>query len=157
MEFVQADLKELRSIALGYGIKRGLTRPEAEEFAQDVLVAHLRERKASIRQLFVDYCRGQGGDRRTKGTVRASFKHISLEQLPTLAVESFDLDEYRELVESVERGRDRLILNLYFVWGMNQEEIGAAAGYTASRVSQLIRRFLRAVQDRPVAPPAGSD
>lgn len=137
---------------------------EADDFAQEAAIAIFRGRKASVKDLFIDYLRtqyGRTGLRSTaNGLARSNAKH---------SMRSLDAPISRENEDSLHsiiaaprsdprplgadwrdrgsfRGRDALIAELRHDFEMSVREIADLLGVTPSRISQVCRGIEKEIQ-----------
>ena len=146
-------------------VARKYKRPnEADDFAQEAVIAMLAGRKASLEQLFIDYLRaqyGRTGVRSTSGgRAKSAAIHgaVSLDQpisgenqntlysviaAPGRDPRPFGAD-WRDRVSF--RGRNSLIAELRYDFEMSPQEIADLLGVSAARISQLFRGIEKEIQ-----------
>jgi len=110
---------------------------DREDFEQFVALKAVEGRKATRWQLYVDYLRQSIGDKRSKSYNQKRLLHKAREFIPGRGDE-LDKDEIRdyrgrpfdannrnftELIRAISL-YDKVILKLFYVWGLNELEIG---------------------------------
>jgi RNA polymerase sigma factor (sigma-70 family) len=119
---------------------------EVDDVAQEVIAAYLKnpESKQTINQAVLDHLRKNG--RRTRAGALRVFLPDCLsaaeqDQTSSISDESRSSREHLSIFEPYLydlKETDRCIAILYFVWGLNEEEIGHCFGVSQSRISQRL-------------------
>jgi DNA-directed RNA polymerase specialized sigma subunit len=152
--------KRARNVACGFGL-----RDDADDFAQEAIIQQLSGRKATLKQLCIDYIREKYGRTGAHGSVKSTARAdartntVSIDQ----PVRSDSETRLHDIIRSDDRDpeslghawRDRhhangvrgLICDLYFDQDMRLEEIAELLGVTGSRISQLMRQVKAKISD----------
>lgn len=119
----------------------------SDDFTQYAVEHLLNGRKATMKQLFVDFIRQELGDSRASGDALyktgapKKIKQFTLweEYMDKSAEDKHNFD-YNAIVDKLE-GPQRTMLVLYYEWGFELKEIGKALGVSESRVSQVLKQL----------------
>lgn len=108
-----------------------------EDFTQEVLIAAFNGRKATVKQLLVDYLRQEFGDNRYNKDRSLKFANlVSLEEYMDTSTIEYKEEEFLEIVDLLD-GNDRTVLMLLYKWGFSFKEVGEVLDVSESRVSQI--------------------
>jgi len=143
------DFEKQRHFAKLHAIRKGFDR-DAEDFAQEVCLAYVRGRKATISQLFTDYLRQWYGDTRTLGGRIRSRATLFYENEPERCSDGMlgpDGDNWQCVVGFL-KGSDKCIITLKYKWGLSEAEIGNCFGVTESRICQRIKGIQGRIRKR---------
>lgn len=134
--------EEFRLRALRYFRRRANKHDAAEDFASWAVLKFLEGRKATIRQLFIDYTRQNLWDSRRPGNKGVQVRDFDVERLP--APIGSDLIFSAATLQ----GQDRAVVYLTYKWGFEPYEIAECFGVTSSRVIQLLDRARETIAKR---------
>lgn len=119
-----------------------------DDFIQFAALAILRGRKATVKQLFVDFIRNTYGDTRF-ASAKFNFKHCvqfepAIHGESTFMESKIDFDTCIDYVETsaLLGPRYAAILVLYFKYDYNLADIAKTHGISEGRVSQLLNHSL---------------
>jgi predicted DNA-binding protein YlxM (UPF0122 family) len=134
------DYKRIFRTAESYAKRRGASEGFAEDFASYACEKVYNSRKAPMQYIFADFVRLNKKDLVTEH--RTIFKSPSK-------------DEFNELNEVFKvllpAGETRVIIILFYKWGLTMEEIGDLFGYTESRISQKFKYAIERLRNRSSA------
>jgi DNA-directed RNA polymerase specialized sigma24 family protein len=114
----------------------------AEDFAQEVCLAISKGRKASMKQMFIDFLRREYGDYRFAGGDK---KAASVRMLASpLAIERLSKEYGRPAIEMAKSLRyiERSLVILHYDWGFTVEEIAHCFGVGEPRIRKRLERLL---------------
>lgn len=131
-----------------YGRLRGAKREQAEDFAQEALLKRFQGSRQHIKHLWIDYLRetsGRSGGRHYELRKSLNNHLFTFDQFPDYRIEDFDprMTARLKLLTLTER----IITILILGWGLTQEEVANVFGMSASRISQIISKVEKRMED----------
>ena len=147
----EVPLSKTWHIAKSYAQSKGEDN-NADDFAQDVALALFQGRKATIKQMFVDYLRVKyGRSGRGKDVGIKNRTHIGSEHLMKLqdSVTFESTLEFRSMLRKFSKklvGKDKTVFLLYFFYGMSTPEIAIVLSHTNSGISIRLKNVLAVIK-----------
>ena len=125
------------------GIAKALTRrfqkPELTDdlvsFASEALI---RGRKATVKQLYIDFMRQELGDSRRE-TGEFKFNNaVEWEDYMDVEVHDVHTVDFNNIVDNF-KGNDRAMIVLYYKWGLSMKEIGDTLGCSEATICMTFK------------------
>lgn len=132
-------IEQLRRLAIGKAHRSGLF-SDAEDIAQEFVLARSSGSTRSIEQVLVDYYRKEYGDARTKVGRTRKKSRSGFVPIDSVQVASAPTPSSIEPLLIGLQPIDRAAIVLRYVWGFTFDEIGALFGFTNVWAKKRIER-----------------
>ena len=130
---IKEDYDRLKGIAKA--LTKRFNKPELTDdlvsFASEAIV---RGRKATVKQLYVDFLRQEFGDSRGLSSTFKLANALEWEDYMDMEVLDSHSVDFNKIVNSF-KGEDKAVLVLYYQWSLTMKEIGNVFGCSEASIS----------------------